>query len=415
MSNSILTDSIIVNESLMELENNLVLSKSVNKQYDDQFAQSGAKRGDTINIRKPSRYEVSDGAALVIQDSVDQSIPLQLDHHKHVGLAFSNKDLTLSVDRFKERYVTPAVTAIANNVDFLGNSEMYKQVYSSVGVPSASALPSSLKGFTQAKAKMSSLGAPVNGLTAIVDPMVEASLVDGLKGLFQSSAEIAKQYEAGVMGMAAGSKFKMSQNVAKHTIGPLGGTPVTNYNPTAFVEGSNQLVTDAWTASAANRLKAGDVISIADVYAVNPQTRQSTGELAQFVVQSDVDSSGAGAATITLDRAIYASGQYQNVNALPGDGKAITIFGHASTYSGIICPQNLVFHKDAFVLGCADFELPKGMDMASRARSKDSGLSLSFVRGYDINNHRTISRLDILFGWKGVYPEFACRVVGQPA
>ncbi|MGE3681957.1 MAG: P22 phage major capsid protein family protein [Bdellovibrionales bacterium] len=412
MANSILTSDIIVKESLRELKNQLVFTKSVNRQYDNQFAQSGAKVGDTINIRKPSRYTVTDGATLEIQDSKDQSIPLTLDQHKHVGLAFSNKDLTLSVDRFKERYIKPAITALANSVDYTGYQQMYKKVYSAVGVPSASALPSTLKGFTQAKAKMALLGAPVTDLTATVDPLVEASLVEGLKGLFQSSEQIKEQYEKGVMGMAAGSKFKMTQNVIKHTIGALGGTPLMNG---ATLAGATTLVTDGWTAAAATRLKAGDVISVADVYAVNPQTRQSTGELAQFVVAEDAASDGSGNLTITLDRAIYASGQYQNVDALPQDGAAITVFGHASSYANIVAPQNMVFHKDAFVLACADFELPNGMDMAARASDPDSGLSISFVRGFDIVNHRFISRLDILFGWKCVYPEFACRVVGQPA
>lgn len=396
----------------MELKNQLGFTKNVNKQYDDRFAKSGGKVGDTINIRKPSRYEVTSGAVLNIQDSQDQSVALTLDQHKHVGLAFSQKDLSLSIDEFKDRHIKPAVTALANAVDYAGYAAMYKQVYSSVGVPSASALPSTLKGFTQAKAKMALLGAPQDELNAIVDPLVEASLVEGLKSLFQSSEQIKKQYEKGIMGYAAGSKFISSANVAKHTIGALGGTPLMNGSTSA---GATTLVTDGWTAAAATRLKAGDVISIGSVYAVNPQTRVSTGELAQFVVTADVASDGSGNLTIAIDRAIYASGPYQNVDALPADGAAITVFGHASSYANIVAPQNLVFHKDAFVLGCADFELPKGMDMAARASDPESGLSLSLVRGFDIYNHRTVTRLDILFGWKCVYPEFACRVVGQPA
>lgn len=412
MANSLLTSDVIVRESLMELKNQLAFTKSVNRQYDDKFAQSGAKVGDTVNLRKPSRYEVTDGATLNIQDSKDQSIALTLNTHKHVGMAFSNKDLTLSVDDFRTRYIKPAVTALANAVDYTGYAAMYKKVYNAVGVPSASALPSTLKGFVDAKAKIALGGGPTDDLTAIVDPLVEASMVEGLKSLFQSSEQIKQQYEKGVMGIAAGSKFKMSQNVSKHTIGQLGGTPLMNGSTAS---GATTLVTDGWTAAAATRLKAGDVISVAGVYAVNPQTRQSTGQLAQFVVVSDAASDGSGNCTITIDRAIYASGQYQNVDALPADNAAITIFGHASSYANVIAPQNLVFHPDAFVLGCADFELPKGMDMASRASDPESGLSLSFVRGFDIVNHRFISRLDILFGWKCIYPEFACRVVGQPA
>lgn len=409
--NSLLTDSIIVRESLMELKNQLGFTRNVNKQYDDQFAKSGAKVGDTINIRKPSRYEVTDGAVLTVQDSVDQSVPLVLDQHKHVGMGFSQKDLTLSVDDFKKRYIRPAVTALANAVDFSGFNAMYKQVFNCVGVPSASALPSDLKGFLQAKQKLAEGGAPVKDLTAIVNPGTEASLVNGLKSLFQSSSEIAKQYEQGVMGYAAGQKFLMSQNVPMHTIGALGGAPAMKGTT---LEGATTLATDTWTSANAPRLKKGDVITIDGVYAVNPQTRQSTGALAQFVVQADY-SDVSGEITIAIDRPIYSSGQYQNVDSLPQNDALIKVFGHASSYANIVCPQNMVFHRDAFVLGCADFELPGGMEMAARASDPESGLSLSLIRGYDIVNHRTLTRLDILFGWKCVYPEFACRVVGQPA
>jgi hypothetical protein len=412
MANTLLTDEIITKECLMELKNQLGFTKGINRQYDSSFAKSGAKIGNTLKIRKPSRYEVTSGATLTAQDSVDQNATLTVDQQLHVGMAFTSADLSLSVDEFKARYVKPAMTALANKVDSYNYDKLYKKVYSAVGVPSASALPSDLKGFLQAKQKLAELGASYEDLTAIVDPATEASLVHGLKGLFQSSSEIAKQYEKGIMGFAAGSKFIMSQNVSKHTVGPLGGTPLM---AGATAAGATTLVTDGWTAAAASRLKQGDVISIAGVYAVNPQTRQSTGSLAQFVVTADVSSDGSGNLTIAIDRAIYASGQYQNVDALPADNAAITVFGHASSYAGIICPQNMVFAKDAFTMACADLVLPGGMHMAARAKDEDAGLSLRLVSGYDIVNDKMNSRIDILFGTEAIYPEFACRVVGQPA
>lgn len=413
MSNSLLTNDVILKETLMSLKNHLVMAKNVTTEYSDQFAEKGAKKGDTVNIRKPLRYEVTEGATLNLQDSVDQSVALTVDKHYHVGMAFSEKDRTLSIDRFHERYIEPATIALANKIDYQLFMDMYKQVFHSVGVPSASALPSTLKGFVQARAKMALAGAPKGQTTAIVDPLVEASLVEGLKGLFQSSEQIKKQYEEGVMGYAGGSKFMMSQNVPKHTIGLLGGTPLTNYG-SAYVAGSTSLVTDAWT-NTTGAVEAGDVISIADVYAVNPQTRQSTGELAQFVVQADATADGSGNMTITLDRGMYASGQYQNVNALPGNNKAITVFGHASSYASVVAPQNLVFHKAAFALASVDFEMPTDGVKASRAVDKDAGLSLTMTSQFDIVNYRNITRLDFLGGWKCIYPELACRVVGQPA
>jgi hypothetical protein len=302
----LLTDSIIVKESLMELKNQLGFTKSVNREYDDRFAVSGAKIGDTINIRKPARYAATDGAVLSIQDSQDDSVALVLDTQKHVGMGFSSKDLTLSVDEFRKRYIKPAVTTLANAVDYAGYSGMYKKVNSFVGVPSATALPSTLKGFTQAKARLANGGAPLDDLTAMIDPNVEASLVDGLKGLFQSSEQIKEQYEKGVMGIAAGSKFKMSQNVSKHTAGAVAGTPALS--ATIAVQGATTVAVNSITGSITGCYKEGDVITIGSVYAVNPQTKQSTGELMQFVVTADTDSSGGAIASLPLYPAIYSTG-----------------------------------------------------------------------------------------------------------
>src|ERR1019366_117358 len=201
--NSILTDSIIVKECLLALKNNLGFTKNVNRQYDDKFAVEGAKIGDTINLRKPSRYQVTSGATFVAQDSVDQSLPLVLDTQNHVGMAFSTKDLTLSVDNFRERYIENAVIALANKVDNDG-LKLYQSVPNAVGVPVASTPPSTLKGFLQAKQKLAENGAPIDTYSAILNPASEAAMVNGLSGLFQSAEKIAEQYEKGVMGMAAG-------------------------------------------------------------------------------------------------------------------------------------------------------------------------------------------------------------------
>ncbi len=412
MSNSILTDSIIVKESLMELKSQLGFTKNINRQYDDKFAVEGAKIGDTINIRKPSRYEVTTGSVFVGQDSADQSIALQLDTQCHVGMTFTSKDLTLSVDSFRERYVKPAITALANKVDYTGLA-LYKYVPNAVGVPSASAFPSTLKGFLQAKQKLAENGAPKGMYNAIVNPATEASLVDGLKGLFQSSGEIAKQYEDGTMGMAAGSKFMMSQNIANHTIGGQAGTP--KVKTTVSTQGQATLSIKGWTSQTSNKLRAGDVFTVDSVYAVNPQTRQSTGALQQFVVLADVADVAGDTDSVSIYPAIRTTGQYQNVNRFPTVEDVILVFGAANTYHDVVCPQNLVYHKDFAVLGCADLLLPKGLHMAARASDPDSGLSIRLISDFDTVNDRLLTRLDILFGWKVVYPELACRVVGQPA
>jgi hypothetical protein len=416
MSNSLLTNDVISKECLMSLKNNLVFTRNASREYSKEYAVSGAKIGNVFNIRKPSRYTVTSGSTLEIQDTADQSVALTVDKHYHVGMAFTQDDRTLSIDRFRERYIDPAMIALANKIDSQFFFDMYQAVYSAVGVPSASALPSTLKGFLQAKAKMELLGAPRGQTSAIVDPLVQASLVEGLKGLFQSAEKIAEQYEEGVMGIAAGSKFSATANVPKHTIGALGSTPLTDYASPAYVAGTATIKTKGWTAAASNRLKKGDVISIGSVYAVNPQTRVSTGQLAQFVVAADFSSDGSGNGTVTIDRGLYASGQYQNVDSLPADGAAISVFAETlQSYGSIVAPQNMVFLKQAFALGCVDLELPADGAKASRAVDEDAGLSLTMTSQFDIVNYRNITRIDFLGGWKCIYPELACRVVGQPA
>lgn len=384
----------------MILENNLAFAKGVNREYDDKFGVEGRKIGDTLSIRKPARYAGRTGTALSAEDHKEESSNLVLDTQFGVDVNFTSKELTLSIDEFSDRILKPAMATIANKVDRDGLA-LYKDVANSVGTPAT--VPSTFKTYLQAGAALDRCGVPRDGLrSAVIDPTMQVEIVDALKGLFQSSEQIKSQYEQGNMGLAGGLKFSMDQNVNTHTVGPLGGTPLVN--------GASQtgatLVTDGWTAAAAARLKKGDVFTIAGVYQVNPQSRQSTGQLQQFVVTADVSSDGSGNASVPIYPSIVTSGGQQTVSASPADNAALTIVGAANALS----PQGLAYHRDAFVLGCADLILPKGVDMAARAASKKLGLSVRMVRQYDINNDKMPCRLDILYGWKTVYPELACRI-----
>lgn len=400
MSNSLLNISMITKESLRVLKNELGFTKGVNRQYDDQFARSGAKIGSVINIRKPTRFTVSSGTALNLQDVADQYSALTLDTQAHVDFSFSSKELTLNIDEFSKRYVKPAVAELANYVDFTGTA-LYKQVYNATGTPGTT--PNAFSFLTDAGTKLSNFGTPVDSdRNMVLNPAASGSLADALKGLFQSQERIKEQYEKGLMGMAAGFNIKMDQNVQQFTNATFAGTPLVN----GASQTGSTLVSDGWS-SGATTLKEGTIFTIANVYAVNPKNRQSTGQLQQFVVTSDI-SDTSGAISIPISPSITLTGAYQTVNALPADNAAITVLGSTAT----AYPQNLAYHKDAFVLGCADLDLPGGTDMAARAVDPDSGLSLRIVRAYDISNDTFPCRIDILYGWKCVYPELACRIYG---
>lgn len=401
--NSLLNAAMISKEGLRILENSLGFAKGVNRNYDDSFAQSGAKIGSVMNIRKPTRFTVTSGAALNIQDVADQSIALTLDTQNHVGFQFTSKELTLNIDEFGKRYLNPAIASLANKIDADGMGK-YVDVANSVGTPGTT--PNTALLFLQAGQKLDEMACPRdNQRNLAINPAAQASTVDALKGLFQDSSKISEQYDSGVMGMGLGFTWRMDQNVASRTVGPLGGSPTVRV---LSVDGDSTLSTQAWTSAAASRLKKGDVFTIGSVNAVNPQSRVSTGSLQQFTVTADFSSDSSGNGVVSISPTIQSTGAYQNVDSLPQVSAAITVVGAASTAT----PQNLAYHHDAFCLGMADLVLPGGVDMAARASSHDSGMSLRVLRSYDIVNDRFPCRIDVMYGWKTLFAELACRIQG---
>jgi hypothetical protein len=351
VANTTLNSSILTKESLRILENNLVFAKAAKRNYSSKFAVAGAKVDDQIEVRQPVRFTVSTGESMDLQNVEEKKIAIVLDKRKHVAFSFSTQELTLTIDQFSERYLKTAMATIANQIDFDGLQE-YKSVANEVGTPGT--VPSSLLTYLQAGQKMNEEAAPLDGQRSVcITPAMQATIVNALTGLFHDTTEVAKQYKEGTMGRAAGLKFSMDQNVATHTKGTFttGSTPLTNG---AGTEGASTLVTDGWAASTLV-LTRGDVFTIAAVNAVNPQSRQSTGALRQFVVTDDATSDGSGDLTISISPSIFASGPYQNVDALPADGAAITPRGTEAASN----PVALAVHPDgrdgrsALQAGCA--------------------------------------------------------------
>lgn len=393
----------IAKEALMRFKNKVGFTKGIDRQYSKEFAVSGAKIGNSITIRKPWRPTVRSGATISIQDVSEESTSLTLSSQKGVDFQFSSVDRTLTIDQFSERYLDGALDALANKVDMDGLQLAAQATYNAVGTPGVA--PATFKLYLQAQQKLNELSCPQDTKrSAYINPAAQVEIVDALKGLFQSSEKIAEQYESGMMGKGAGADWYLAQNIYSHTVGALGGTPL--------VDGASQtgatLLTKGWTSAAANRLKKGDVFTIASVNKVNPITKQSTGVLQQFVVTADFASDGSGNGSIAISPSITTSGSTQTVNVSPADSAAITVVGAAST----VTVNNILCHKNAFTLGTADLVMPEGVDFAARASDSDSGLSIRVVRAYDINNDQFPCRLDILYGHAALRPEWACRVLG---
>jgi len=413
MSNNLLTISKITNEALMVLENELTFTSEVNRDYDDQFAVSGAKIGNTVNVRRPGRFIGTTGPALNVEDFNETSVPVTLDTQFHVDTQFTTQDLALSLDMFSDRILKPAVAAIANKMDRDGLVTAKNKTANIVGT--AGTPPTGLITYLTAGAYLDSEGAPRDGRrSCIVEPFTSATIVDSLKGLFMPSDKISAQYEKGLMGVdSAGMSWKMDQNVVSHTFGSY-STSVLTTNTATFTGSlstgwaSTSTITIAAATANAN-LKQGDVIQIANVFAVNPQNRQAYGsnKLRNFVVTADVTITSGSSASVTVSPAIITGGQFQNVTvAATSSSAAVTPFNNTGTVS----PQNVVMHRNAFTLATADLELPEGVHFAGRASDKELGLSIRVVRQYTINNDSIPTRLDVLYGWAPLYPELACRV-----
>ena len=400
MSNSLLTIDMITRKSLEILENNLVLTRNVNRQYDDSFAVEGAKIGSTLRIRLPDRALVTDGAALQVQADNEQFTTLTVSSQKHIGVNFTSAELTMQLDDFAERVLKPRVSQLASSVD-ADVATSYKGIANSVGTPGTT--PSTSLVLLQANQKLNEFATPMSPRYATVNPAANAGLVEGMKGLFNPTGTISRQFKNGMMGegILGLDEINMSQSISNHTNGDW-GTTIT-VTSTVATEGQSTLPI-SFTGSS-KTWNVGDVFTIAGVFAVNPQTRQSTGSLQQFTVTAAA--TGSSTATLSISPALYTAGNaLATVLAFPQAAAVVTMVGSANTGY----PQNLVYHKDAISFATADLLLPQGVDMASR--QVHNGISLRIVRQYDINNDRLPCRIDVLYGYAAIRPITAVRMWG---
>ena len=400
MSNSLLTIDMITRKSLEILENNLVITRNVNRQYDDSFAVEGAKIGSTLRIRLPDRALVTDGAALQVQADNEQFTTLTVSSQKHIGVNFTSAELTMQLDDFAERVLKPRVSQLASSVD-ADVATSYKGIANSVGTPGTT--PATSLVLLQANQKLNEFATPMSPRYATVNPAANAGLVEGMKGLFNPTGAISRQFKNGMMGegILGLDEINMSQSISNHTNGDW-GTAIT-VTSTVATEGQSTLGI-SFTGSS-KTWNVGDVFTIGSVFAVNPQTRQSTGSLQQFTVTAVA--TGSSTATLSISPALYTAGNaLATVNSFPQAAAVVTMLGSANTGY----PQNLVYHKDAISFATADLLLPQGVDMASR--QVHNGISLRIVRQYDINNDRLPCRIDVLYGFAAIRPVTAVRLWG---
>lgn len=394
MSQVTLTPTIITRETLRLLVNNMVMAQLVNRQFENKFV----KIGSSLTIRKPNRFTVSSGPALQIQQLNEPSVSISINTQNHVDFQFTSQELTLTIEEFAERYLKPAAEALANQIDF-NLCGMFNQVPSMVGT--AGTVPSTFANSVQLTGQQLDLqGAPMDGRNLILDPKGYWSVANGLSSLFVMPT--AKEaLVKGFVSTVGNHAIYEDQNVQTFTSGTYAGTFAIS--AAAGQTGSTIAITGT---NNGDFLNVGDVVTLAGCFAVNPQNRQSTGSLQQFVVTAKTTIAG-GVANLSVYPAVTPTGPYQNVTASPTATGAVTPF-YATNVTKI---QDIAFHKDAFGLITVPLEIPDGVDWAAREQYK--GLSIRLIRAYDINNDVFPCRLDILYGNTAFYPELACRLNGN--
>jgi hypothetical protein len=393
----------ITRETLRVLENELTFTMQINRSYDSQFAKSGAKIGNVLNVRLPVRFSYAQGQGLILQDLTESSVPVVLNIQYQRSFAITSSDLALSVDDFRKRFIEKAMKSMANQIDQDG-LKLYKTVNNEVGTPGT--VPNTIQTYLDAGTLLSNEAAPLEDRCLVISPAMNGTIVGALTGLFNPQKTVSERWKKGMMSEeTVGFDWYMDQNCNQHTVGLQGGTPLSN----GVAQLGSSIITDGWTANVVV-LNQGDVIQFANVYAVNPQSLQTFGTLANFVVTADVTSDNSGNATIPVQingSGAVLVGPYQNVSQAIADNSAITVNGA----SAIKSQRGLAFHPDAFTFASADLPLYGGLDMADRiADDQDMKMSIRVIRDYDINLDRAPLRMDLLGGWATLYPQLAVRI-----
>ena len=406
-----MTPTQITREALRVLHGKTSFIGSVNRQYDAQFAQTGAKIGQTLNIRMPPKYTVRTGATLTAQDHVERSTPLVVSSQYGVDVSFTTVDLTMSLDDFSKRFINPAMSQLAARLESDALSAAKNLVANYAGATNTSM---TYLQFQQGGQYITENLAPYSERTTILRTLDRVSFSDAVKGLFQSSENIQQQYREGIVGRTGGFDVYENTFLPTHTRGSLAGSPLTTgaaigTSTTANVWSSQTSLTID-TATSATTIAAGDIITISGVYAVHPETKVNTGVLKRFVAQSTITlTTLANTYTATVVPAmIYGVGNaFQNC-VLSGptdtDNNTVTVFGVASTSYG----QSLAYHQDAFCFATADL-VDVSQFGAWGARQTMDGISMRIAKQYAIASDTVPCRIDVLWGFAGLYPELAVR------
>jgi P22 coat protein - gene protein 5 len=406
MPNVHVTSSLVLRDTLAALENDLVMANLVSTDYSSEFT----KVGDTVNARKPIRFAGQSNNLDVSgynEDLIEGTVPVRLQKTETIKFSIDPKDKVLRVEEFRKRYVMPAVDKLRDRIE-QEIGKLYSDVFWFAGTPGT--LPATFKSLGVPGNLLTYAGVSQSGRIAVHNPDTALELADGLKTVFVQD-KVKTALEQQKIGRYAKFDNYESVHVPTHTVGNTVGAPVVNGagQETTYLLSKDTytsvLNTNGWTATVAT-LKKGDVFTIAGVFAINPITRDSTGNLQTFVVKADVTATAGGAMALTVSPAIIVGGAYATVNASPANGAVLTVRTGAANTS---YKQSLLFVPEAFTLVTRPLEIAQGAGVTTE-NMMGNRVSLSVTKAVDFNTLKENCRLDMLFDVVTMNPHMAARL-----
>lgn len=404
MTQTLLTPTAVTREALRILHQKLNFVGSVDRQYDDRFAKKGAKIGTSLQIRKPNRFTVRTGRTMDVQDITESSETLTVATQKGVDVNFTSVELTMSLDDFSKRVLAPQMSVLAAAIE-ADAMTMYRDVYQQVNNLTAAI---SFRKIMEAGKIMNDALAPDDGRSCNLNTTDMVDIVEANKGLFNPAGGLSSDFRSGRIGgqMAGFENFYQNTLWPTHTTGTCSGDAVGSSASAYTINGDMDGVSaiTVTPGSNAGTLTDGDIITISGLYRVHPESRGTTTVLQQFVVTTTLT---ASATSIPISPTIYASGANQNVATVAASGAAVYKVGTTADSHGL----SLAYHKEAFAFATADLLMPDGVDFS--AREVLDGISMRIVRQYSVNDDTMPCRIDVLYGYKTIRPQLACRIACQ--
>jgi hypothetical protein len=409
MANSLLTISMITREAVRLWKNTNAFIQNINRQYDDSYAVEGAKIGASLKIRLPNDYVVRIGPALSVQDTAEQSTTLTLATQAGVDVSFTTVDQTLSLDDYSERVLAPMINnlagSVAANVMAGADAGGVCNFAANQNVTTLASLAPNSGTVLTAGAILDENSGVTYDRNIVLAPRTMAKAVQSLTGLLNPKDDISKQYRSARVYDALNFDWFQDQTVINHVTGSFtAGT----------VSGASQTGTTLVTSAITGTLNAGDIITIALVNGVNRITKCTTGTLRQFVVTANVAS---GATSIPIYPAIIPGSatyvpstgagavQYQTVTVSPANSATILLVNAAGeTYR-----KNIAYTPDAITMVTADLYRPT-RGVVDSAREVYDNVSMRMIADYVIGTDQMVTRLDVLYGYLYVRPEWCCVV-----